>query len=238
MALNPFNEVDYYAEAKTRYTDAFKDKPVFDKYLRLMLNGFLPIQEATKQLMQLRSLDVATGKNLDIIGDIVGQERILVNTGLYIYFGMNEDAAAGSLGTVTDSSKGYPLYSVTNESTSDYRYIDDATYRLFIRSKILKNVSGVSPEEIIEFFNFLFQTEQTLLEEQYPAKCIIRIGRDLSFQEEQFLAYSVLTEGYADRLFPKPVGVEFEFEQGESPFLVLSGAWVLDGSQTLDGVFG
>lgn len=236
MALNPFNEVDYYAEAQTRYTDAFKDKPIFDKYLRLMLDGFLPIQEATKQLMQLRSLDVATGKNLDIIGDIVGQERILVNTGLYVYFGMNEDITAGTLGTVTDSSKGYPLYSITNESTSDYRYIDDETYRLFIRSKILKNVSGVSPEEIIEFFNFLFQADQTLITEQYPAKCTIRIGKILSYQEDQFLAYSVMNEGYTDRLFPKPVGVEFEFEQALSPFFLFDGSAAYNGAQTYDAV--
>lgn len=236
MALNPFNEVDYYAEAKTRYTDAFKDKPIFDKYVQLMLNGFISTQEATKQLMQLRSLDVATGKNLDIIGDIVGQERILVDTGLYIYFGVNEDSTAGGLGTVTDNSKGYPLYSTTNESTSDYRYIDDETYRLFIRSKILKNISGVSPEEIIEFFNFLFQTKQTLLVEEYPAKCTIRLGKILSFQEEQFLAYSVLNEGYTDRLFPKPAGVQFEFEQALSPFLLFDGTVAYNGSQTYDAV--
>lgn len=211
MALNPFNEVDYASEAVSRYTDAFRDKPVFDKYVKLMLSGFISVQEATKELMQLRSLDVATGKNLDIIGDIVGQERILVNTGLYIYFGMNEDVTAGTLGTLADSSVGFPLYSIENASQSEYRYIDDETYRLFIRSKIIKNISGVSPEEVIEFFNFLFQTETTTLQEVYPAKCNIQLGRTLSYQEQQFLAFSVQNSGYMDRLFPKPVGVEFVF---------------------------
>ena len=224
MALNEFNKVDYYAEAVGRYTDQFQDKPVFDKYVQLLLNEKINAQTAMQQLMQLRSLDTATGNQLDIIGNIVGQERILVDTGLYIYFGWEEDPTAGSWADENVSSSGYQWVDESNANNqTSYVYIDDDTYRLFIRSKILKNISGVSPEEIIEFFNFLFGTTTTRLTELYPNTCIVGIGKELSFQEKQFLNYSVQNSEYTDKLFPKPVGVSFQFLELQSPFFGFAG---------------
>jgi hypothetical protein len=224
MALNEFNKVDYYAEAVSRYTDQFQDKPVFDKYVQLLLNEKINVQTAMQQLMQLRSLDTATGKQLDIIGNIVGQERILVDTGLYIYFGWEEDPTAGSWADENVPSSGYQWVDENNANNqTSYVYIDDDTYRLFIRSKILKNISGVSPEEIIEFFNFLFGTTSTRLTELYPNTCIIGIGKKLSFQEKQFLNYSVQNSEYTDKLFPKPVGVSFQFLELQTPFFGFAG---------------
>lgn len=224
MALNEFNKVDYYAEAVSRYTDQFQDKPVFDKYVQLLLNEKINVQAAMQQLMQLRSLDTATGKQLDIIGNIVGQERILVDSGLYVYFGWAEDPTAGGWADENNPSSGYQWISENNlNSPTDYVYIDDETYRLFIRSKILKNISGVSPEEIIEFFNFLFGTTTTNLKELYPNTCIIGIGKELSFQEKQFLNYSVQNSEYTDKLFPKPVGVSFQFLELQTPFFGFAG---------------
>lgn len=224
MTLNPFNKVEYYEEAVSRYTDQFKDKPVFDKYVRLLLNEKINIQTGMMQLMQLRSLDSAKGKQLDIIGNIVGQERILVDSGLYIYFGWEEDPTAGGWADDNIPSSGYQWVSEDDaESPTNFVYIDDETYRLFIRSKILKNISGISPEEIIEFFNFLFSTTTTKLTELYPNTCIIGIGKELSFQEKQFLNYSIINPEYADRLFPKPVGVSFQFLEIQTPFFGFAG---------------
>lgn len=224
MALNEFNKVDYYAEAVSRYTDQFQNKPVFDKYVRLLLNEKVSAQTAMQQLMQLRSLDTAAGKQLDVIGNIVGQERILVDTGLYIYFGWAEDPTAGGWADMNVPSSGYQWVSQDDEDNqSSFVYIDDETYRLFIRSKILKNISGISPEEIIEFFNFLFGTTTTKLTELYPNTCIIGIGKELSFQEKQFLNYAVVNPEYIDRLFPKPAGVSFQFLELQTPFFGFLG---------------
>lgn len=224
MALNTFNKVEYYDEAKTRYTDFLTDKPVFDKYVQLMLNEKINIQTAMQDLMQLRSLDTAKGVHLDNIGNIVGQERILVDTGLYVYFGWEEDPTAGGWADDNVPSSGYQWISEdAAENPTDYVYIDDDTYRLFIRSKILKNISGISPEEIIQFFNFLFNTTSTKLTELYPNTCIIGIGKELSFQEKQFLNYSVVNPSYSDKLFPKPAGVSFQFLELQTPFFGFAG---------------
>jgi len=223
MALNEFNEVDYYAEAVSRYTDQFQNKPVFDKYVQLLLNEKINAQQAMIQLMQLRSLDTATGVQLDNIGNIVGQERILVDTGIYKYFGWEEDITAGEWADETVEGSGFEWvdeYSL--DSPIQYIALDDNTYRLFIRSKILKNISGISPEEVIEFFNFLFKTSKTKITELYPNTVVVSVGKQLTFQEKQFLYYVNTQQGYADRLFPKPAGVRFQFVEVSYPYFAFS----------------
>ena len=39
MALSEFVIEDFLGEARGRYTEQFKDKKVFDKYIRLLLSG-------------------------------------------------------------------------------------------------------------------------------------------------------------------------------------------------------
>ena len=82
MAINDFSIVDYLEEGRSRVTEQFKDKNVFDKYLQLLLGGKIELQEVFRQLMQERSIDTATGAQLDIIGDIVGQPRELIDLSL------------------------------------------------------------------------------------------------------------------------------------------------------------
>lgn len=73
--INPYVEIDYLTEARSRVTYQFQDKQIFDKYVQLLISQSSSTQETLKQLMQLRSIDTAFGATLDIIGNIVGQER-------------------------------------------------------------------------------------------------------------------------------------------------------------------
>ncbi len=76
MSLVPFDVFDYLGIAREDVTEQFKDKTVFDKFLQLLLDANIELQYVYKDLMQLRSIDTATGAQLDLIGEIVGQERI------------------------------------------------------------------------------------------------------------------------------------------------------------------
>ena len=68
----PFVETDYLTVARSRYTQQFKDKPVFDAYVKIVMQEIAELQTAFKDLKQLRDLDNAVGVQLDVVGDIVG----------------------------------------------------------------------------------------------------------------------------------------------------------------------
>lgn len=88
MATNPFNFVDYLELARSRTTEQFKleNAPVFDRYLQLLVVEIQNLQQVFRDLKQLRSLDTAVGDQLDIIGDIVGQDRVLLSADLYSFW--------------------------------------------------------------------------------------------------------------------------------------------------------
>ena len=60
MATNPFSVEDYLAVARSRVTELFKDKPIFDRYLQILIDENIEIQNVFKDLMQKKSIDTAT----------------------------------------------------------------------------------------------------------------------------------------------------------------------------------
>ena len=104
--INSFEVVDYLTEARGRVTEQFTNKIVFDKYLQLLISAQVEVQQVFKNLMQLRSVDTATGAQLDIIGNIVGQDRVLLNADFYTFFGFQGALKAGTFGDVNSPGVG------------------------------------------------------------------------------------------------------------------------------------
>ena len=102
MAINPFEFKDYIEESKELITDQFRDKPVFNKFLELLLSPNMELQEVFRQLMQERSLDTAVGAQLDLLGELVGQPRTLINADLFTFFGFLGNISADSFGDLND----------------------------------------------------------------------------------------------------------------------------------------
>ena len=178
MATNEFIEVDYLEEARSRITEQFKEKPIFDKYLELLIGGKIELQQVFKDLMQKRSLNTAIGSQLDQIGEIVGQSRTLVNV------------------------QTMPAQTVV---------LDDDTYRIFIKSKIAKNITRSTPEDIMANANLIFDTTGSTLQGEGNAAYTLLIGRNLTPTEQALLGYVVQEDGYVTRLIPKPAGVRVDY---------------------------
>lgn len=211
MATVDFTPIDYLEEARGRATYQFSDNPVFDKYLQLLIDQQTQLQQVFKDLLQKRSIDTATGKNLDIIGDIVGQPRELISTDLFDFFGYQGALNAGSFGDVGNPAVGSQWYDFGNNIGGN-TLLDDETYRLFIKAKILKNTTASTPEEFISFINFLFGTDSTFVVEG-DAEYIVYFGRELTQFEQVLLNYVSTSQGFPSRLIPKTVGVRINFGQ-------------------------
>lgn len=209
MEVIPFTTVDYLTEARERSTYQFQDKVVFDKYLQLLIEQQFELQQVFKDLLQKRSIDTATGVTLDTIGEIVGQPRELISADLYTFFGFVGVPNAGGYGDVNNPYIGAVWYDF-GKPTGGNILLDDETYRLFIKAKILKNTTSSTPEEFISFINFLFGTTLTFVSEG-NAEFTLFFGRELSNFEIALLSYTSNNQGYTSRLIPKTTGVKINF---------------------------
>lgn len=247
MAVNEFDTVPYIEEARERVTYQFTDKPVFDKYLQLLILGQVEIQEALKQVMQLRSIDTARGAQLDIIGEIVGQDRELLNANLFDYFGFMGALNAQSFGDLNNPAGGR-FYSYGDPFSGNI-LLDDETYRLFIRVKILKNITNATPEEFLYFLKFVFNVPTSQITSDGGGEFTVLIGKELSAFERTLLTYYYEQPNGSRYYFvPKPAGVRVNFGQypgnnffafqgvpnaqgfGEAPPALSDGSYDYDGS--------
>jgi len=219
--LNEFIEEDYLGVARSRITEQFRYDPntdtgakVLDRFLRLMISAQVEIQSVFKDLMQLRSLDTATGEQLNILGRIVGQDRVLLNSDLYTFFGFQGALKAGSMGTLSDPTIGSIFYSL-GEPLGGNVELDDETYRLFIRAKILKNTTSSTSEEFIRSMNLIFGDSSVIAIEDESAEqsgnVTVLFGRPLSDFERGLLNYTDSSSGYASGLIPKTIGVNVRY---------------------------
>lgn len=214
--VNPFVILDYIEEARSRVTQQFMldadgtGTIVFDKYLQLLLGGKIELQEVFRQLMQERSIDTAVGAQLDIIGDIVGQPREFIDTALLTYFAYLGYPDAQSFGDLNNSSVGGP-YRGLNDPIAGNTLLTDDQYRLFIKAKIIKNSTNATPNQILEFINFVFDSPQNQLIEEGDAAYTLLIGKELSSFEIVLLTYISYSSGYPSRFVPKPIGVRVNY---------------------------
>jgi hypothetical protein len=221
MAINQEN---YLEVARGRYTEQFKQKPNFDALIETWLQSSNTLQETLSQIDDIKYIDRAVGVQLDNIGDIVGQPRLLIDADLIAFFGFQGLSISRSYGDLNDSSLGGRWRSLGESSTGNILLSDDE-YRLFIRAKIIRNTTVATSEDIIASIKFLFQADKVhLIENEAPASYRVAIGARLTQTEKNLLKYSYL-DGVDRTLIVKPAGVNVDLysEYDPSQFFAFSG---------------
>ena len=205
MATNLYEEVDYLTQARERYTEQFKNKEAFDAYVRLVIKQLLEVQEACKDMMQLRSIDTAVGSQLDLIGKIVGQPRTLINYSAFPFFGFDGASGAETFGSATDSTVGGLFRSLYQEEGAS-NTVDDETYRFILKARIIANTTTATPNAVLEGLQFITGNTNSRLIEQPNAHLTLEIQNNLSDLEKYFL------EGLSEQgsILPIPIGVAVE----------------------------
>lgn len=214
--LNPFALADYSVEAEDRVTEQFREQPVFNKYLQLMLAEQIKLQLEFKKLMQERSIDTAVGEQLDIIGRIVGQPRVAAQGDLFNLFGFEEDFSAESFSSLTAPDTGGYWYSLGDPLGGNVILGDDM-YRLFIKAKIIKNNTASTPEDFIRFCNFIFGVGSVTIQDSTDitpttsAAVEVTFTRELTKFEKWLLHANTQSDGRFSNFMPKTIGVTFTY---------------------------
>src|SRR5690606_23703549 len=222
--------VNYIAQARTRVTEQFKNKPNFDNLLKIWLNGYQQIEDVLIDIETIKNIDKSSGAQLDNIGVIIGQPRTLVDIDTSGYFGFQTDPGAKSFGSTDNSAGGY-YYSLDNPESGTVT-LSDGLYRIYLKAKIIQNNTGSTPEEVIEATRIIFNTEiveyfeGSSIDETEPAVFTLNVGR--AWNDAELTAFPGLDETQiADRLLPKPAGVRIEYtNESVTPTLLAVDRWV------------
>ena len=205
LPIAPFDFVDYLETANSRLTEQFQDKKLVNKYLQIIIEQSVEIQDVLKTLKQDRLLDTATGKQLDILGDIVGQSRIVADANLIAYFGFKNTFLAESFGDLNNPSVGGIFLSL-GESELGTRTLTDDAYRIFIKARIFKNNSTATPEEFLDMLRFVFNPDGVRLQETGNASIRVDFGGQIGTFEKIILKAAK----EVGNILPIPLGVGFE----------------------------
>ncbi len=211
MAVNPYTSVDYGALAYEQTPYHLKDKPVFTKYLQLLLSGCIDADLTLKELMQERSIDTATGEQLDVIGRIVGQPRTLTNIADLKFFGFDGTSASGTFSTTANPAIGGYWYS-SGQATGGSVRLADAQYRIFIRAKIKRNTTPAYVEDVVDMLEYIFGLRVFILQNE-GGTLTMRSNRRLSLFERA--CFDRVEENGA-YFIPRPLGCKLVLQEPET----------------------
>lgn len=127
------------------------------------LNG---VDAAYQQLVTLRTIDTASGKQLDEIGVILGQSRNLQAVS-YIYFGFEGQTASDTFGKA-------PLRDI-NQAAGYSTAVPDDVYRLVLKAKILLNSGACTVEDIIKVCKTLFSPKNITVDTSVPKQVTVAL---------------------------------------------------------------
>lgn len=204
--------VDYRGEARGRITAQFEDKVNFNRYLNLMLNGSMELQDVFRSLKENRWIDSARGVMLDIIGEIVGQDRVVEDEDLSKYFAFLGVPLGKGYSDLEDREIGGEYRDLFVDEDASYVSLTDSEYRTFILSKIFRNTTNASPDEFISFFEFVFDVREVEFSELGNAVVDATITGKFTEFEKSLIYYTKDNLGNSTFFVPKPVGVRLDMD--------------------------
>tara|TARA_R110000803_G_scaffold13482_1_gene37854 strand:- start:5209 stop:5925 length:717 start_codon:yes stop_codon:yes gene_type:complete len=210
------NHKDIY---KARLLQQFKSSTNLIALIDALIEGQGELETVLDQLLTQRSVETAIGLQLDIIGEIVGQPRSILDTTGLEFFGYA--GAAGDIdgyGTITDSTLG-ARYRGASEETGVFRELGDTEYRIFIKAKIFKNVKNVTIPDLQDAIVYMLGEGSVVsVLEEYPAKANLTIISQIPVSTAQLLV--------ANDAIPRPAGVGWgtiTFSTGDGGVFAFSG---------------
>ena len=217
-------EQDYKTTAVSRLTDRHRSDETFLAILDTLIEIKSQRQQQYLDIADtFLDIDKSEGKNLDLIGKLIGEERTLVNFIDRSYFGFLGARLAESYDV------GY-WYSLYRNRYGTLRTLTDDEYRRVLKARIIKNSSDSGRNSLLEVVNILTGNESSRVYENANNSSI-----SLEVFDTDGLASYYLSQHKKDKnLIPVPMGRRLSITQGT--VARLNGVWKLDGTQKLNGI--
>lgn len=162
------------------------------------------------------NIETQEGKNLDVIGEIVGQPRGVINASGVSFWGFAPHPQARSFGNKRNLAVGGRFRS-PGEALTGNKTLTNVEYRRFINAKIFRNHARSTPDEVIRFLKLLLGPETPVFlrnAHPRPGHGTITFGRQLTLDERYLLTETGLV--------PTTTGVTYHFNYPTTPPLVIN----------------
>lgn len=187
-------KIDHIERAHSRLAIQFSESENLKNYIAALLSEANASEQLLCDILEKRSIDTAEGVQLDIIGALVGQSRIIQEIIPIIYFGFDDDTISGGFDTSP--------FREENDPGNSNKVLTDEEYRVFIRARIFKNSSRPTINNLARAISNLLGGVQVIITEGV-ASLTISIGSvTLTAQQKIFIEQT--------DLIPKPAGVGIE----------------------------
>lgn len=143
------------ADYTSLITSEHSDKPKFVAMVAAVAGAFGDIADAIRSLPQAFDLDAAVGTQLDIVGQWIGQPRVVSGVLTLGYFGFSDNVAAANFGEEGDPSIGGRFYEEGEPFTAT-SVLADPEYRTVLKAKIVRNQYDGTTEEIEAALTYIF----------------------------------------------------------------------------------
>lgn len=196
------NAFSYLLKARSRYTDQHSDDEFFDALVQIMIDQSIINQDTLLALEEtIYDIDKSSGVLLDLIGEIVGQDRIIDGGGEF--FGFKEDPSALGFGTLADPEVGGYFYSLLGSSNVTVTIANDVLYRRMIKARIIYNNNLATPETLVRILRILSNSPTARFTEDGVGNIMIEVESD----DQAILTYFLSIRLTDKNILPIPLGV-------------------------------
>ena len=195
-------EVSYYAEHTDTCPSLFRESANLNLIIESIFSAYQSQQVDFLWLAEnILNIDEATGWHLDFIGNIVGQDRFLLDFNTEPYFGFDKSYQSETFNVGYWNSRSY-------FNTSSSRRLNDDEYRRLIKARAIYNSSTCTTDELLEVINLI--TGRTDNRTQVKSHGVIEIS---SQDTTGILAYFVEKPEGLDNILPVAAGVRIQFAE-------------------------
>jgi len=196
--------VDYLAQAVENSSSLLNESPMFQAFLAAILDYY---QEQQVDLIWLceNMLDIDNASNwqLDFIGLLLNQPRLLASFDTGVYFGFEGAYQSGTFGTLADPTVGAPWYSSSGYNPSTSKRLTDDQYRRILKARSIKKTSKYCNHiELLEVVNLLADNTTSTLDTTSNGNLTI-----YTTDPDGFVSYFLSRSRTSDNILPIPLGV-------------------------------
>lgn len=200
--------INYYSDSLNYSPSLFVESENLKKVIEVILNQYQIDQEKYLWLIDnILNLEIAEKYHLDFIGQLVGQDRFLVNFNQEKYFGFLGSYQSETLGTLSDESVGGYWNSVDNFISSSARRLNDEEYKRIIKARIIYNNSNCLMNDLVSVVNLITDRTDNRISLVKHGQLVIQ-----STDESGLLTYFFDRLELEDNILPITYGVSVSLE--------------------------
>lgn len=200
--------INYYSDFLSNSQSLFVESENLKRVIEVILNQYQIDQEKYLWLIDnILNLEIAEKYHLDFIGQLVGQDRFLINFNQEKYFGFLGSYQSETLGTLSDESVGGYWNSVDNFISSSARRLNDEEYKRIIKARIIYNNSNCLINDLVSVVNLITNRTDNRIYLVKHGQLVIK-----SNDESGLLTYFFDRLELEDNILPITYGVSVSLE--------------------------